>query len=239
MKLIVYADPKQLAEAAAQEIISLLIRKPDAVICMASGNSPKQTCETFVEMAAMQGTDTGKFFFVGLDEWVGIPPDTHGSCHHDFRVRLFDPLGMGPSRYHLFDGMSADLDHECRKMDVVIRDKGGIDLMIVGIGMNGHIGFNEPGCDMNALAHVAQLEPITASVGQQYFKTAMKLERGITLGLGHLKNSRQVILLATGQAKQDIVSKALNQPVSSTLPASVMQTLAHGVVMVDRAAAGS
>ena len=91
MKLIVYDDPKQLAEAAAQEIISLLIRKPDAVICMASGNSPKLTCETFVEMAAMQGTDTGKFFFVGLDEWVGIPPETHGSCHHDFRVRLFDP----------------------------------------------------------------------------------------------------------------------------------------------------
>jgi len=238
MELQVYDDAQRLAEAAAQEMTELLRRKPDAVICMASGNSPKLTCEVFTRRVLAEGLDTSQFFFLGLDEWVGVPPETHGSCHHDFSERLFIPLGMTPDRYHLFDGMSKDLGAECTTMDAVIRDKGGIDLMIVGIGMNGHIGFNEPGCDMNALSHVAQLAEMTATVGQQYFRTAMKLEHGITIGLGHLRNARRVILIANGASKKEIVGKALSGPVSSDLPASVMQTLPQGVVMVDRAAAG-
>ncbi|MFM9074152.1 MAG: 6-phosphogluconolactonase [Bacteroidota bacterium] len=239
MQTLVFENAVALAAAAARELVSLLKHKPGAVVCMASGNSPKLTCEAFVTLAATEGIDTSRFFFIGLDEWVGITPDTPGSCHNDFRERLFLPLNMDPQRYHLFDGMSADLEQECRKMDQVILDKGGIDLMIVGIGMNGHIGFNEPGCDMNAPAHVAKLEDITASVGQKYFNTPMKLEYGITIGLGHLKNSRRVLLIANGSSKAQIVHRAIHGPVSSELPASVMQSLDHGMVMIDQDCAGA
>lgn len=234
MQTLVFEDASALASAAARELVMLLRQKPDAVICMASGNSPKLTCEAFVKMASTEGVDTGRFFFIGLDEWVGISPDTPGSCHNDFRERLFIPLRMDQQRYHLFNGMSADLEQECRTMDQVIHDKGGIDLMIVGIGMNGHIGFNEPGCDMNALSHLAKLEAITSSVGQKYFNSPMKLEHGITIGLGHLKNSRRVLLIANGSSKSQIVQRALTGPVSSALPASVMQSLDHGAVMIDQ-----
>lgn len=239
MQTLVFKDAAALAAAAAREIISLLKQKPDAVVCMASGNSPKLTCEAFVTMAATEGIDTSRFFFIGLDEWVGITPETPGSCHNDFRERLFLPLKMDTRRYHLFNGMSGDLEHECKKMDQVIREKGGIDLMIVGIGMNGHIGFNEPGCDMNARSHVAKLEDITSSVGQKYFNTPMKLEHGITIGLGHLKNSRRVLLIANGSSKSAIVHQALRGPVSSELPASVMQSLDQGAVMIDQDCAAS
>ena len=237
MQTLIFDDAMALAKAAANEMTDLLKRKPDAVICMASGNSPKLTCEAFVTAAAAEGVDTGKFFFLGLDEWVGIPPETPGSCHNDFRERLFTPLKMSKERYHLFDGLSADLQAECSKMDDVIRDKGGIDLMIVGIGMNGHIGFNEPGCDMDAPAHVARLAPITSSVGQKYFNTPMKLELGITIGLGHLKKARRVLLIATGTAKADIVKRSFTGPVTNEVPASVMQELEQGVVLLDREAA--
>ena len=105
--------------------------------------------------------------------------------------------------------------------------------------MNGHIGFNEPGCDSHALAHVANLEEITATVGQKYFQTSMKLDKGITLGLGHLRATRKVILIASGAAKAEVVKKALKGPVTMELPASVMQELPQGIVMLDQEAAGN
>jgi glucosamine-6-phosphate isomerase len=237
MTLRVYSGEHELANDVAKEIINLIKEKPTAVICFASGNSPKLSCEHFVSMALSSSLDTSQFFFIGLDEWVGIPPALGGSCHYDFQQRIFNPLNIPSSQYHLFDALATDLQVECNKMDKVIADKGGIDLMIVGIGMNGHIGFNEPGCKFELSSHVVQLDPTTKSVGQKYFDQQMQLEKGITLGFEHLLQSKRVILLANGVSKAEVIKQAIEGPVSIDFPASVMQLHSNGAIMVDAAAA--
>jgi 6-phosphogluconolactonase/glucosamine-6-phosphate isomerase/deaminase len=137
----------------------------------------------------------------------------------------------------MFDAVSTDLVGECKKMDAIIAAKGGIDLMIVGIGMNGHIGFNEPGVDFNLLSHIIELDETTKTVGQKYFQTAMKLERGITLGLAHLMSSKKVLLLANGESKAAVIQQAAEGPVTSQFPASIMQQHDNGLILVDEKAA--
>ena len=236
MNTMVHPNEHDLANAAAAEIIKTLNEKPDAVICFASGNSPKLTCEQFVKMSLSNNIDTSQFFFIGLDEWVGVAPEMRGSCHYDFQERIFTPLNIPSTRIHLFDGLAVDLQLECEKMDNVIAMKGGIDLMIVGIGMNGHIGFNEPGSNFKLKSHVIALDPLTALVGQKYFDDDMILEKGITLGLEYLLQSKRVLLLANGVAKAAVVKQAVQAPVTIDFPASIMQMHSNGTIMIDEAA---
>jgi galactosamine-6-phosphate isomerase len=236
MQVKVVDSYQSLSEYAAEEMLQLLQEKPAAVICLASGDSPKLTCELFCRNVKETGIDTSRFFFAGLDEWVGLPPDTPGSCYHDFITRLIHPLGLSPVQYHMFNAVSDDLQAECKKMDRLLTEKGGIDLMIVGIGMNGHIGFNEPGVDFNLLSHVAVLDETTITVGQKYFQQVMQLERGITLGLKHFMNSKQVMMLANGERKSAVIKKAVEGEVTNQFPASIIQQHSNGIVLIDEAA---
>lgn len=122
-------------------------------------------------------------------------------------------------------------------MDNIIAQKGGIDIMVVGIGMNGHIGFNEPGVDFELLSHVIELAEMTVSVGQKYFKEQVTLEKGITLGLSHLSAAKKVLLLANGERKAPVIKKAVEENVSTAFPAGIMQQHANGFILVDTAAA--
>lgn len=237
MNLRVYSNEHELAKEVAAEIFHVIKEKPTAVICLASGNSPKSSCEQFVNMAISNNLDTSRFFFIGLDEWVGVAPAMRGSCHYDFQERIFNPLNIPSSQYHLFDALALDLEEECDNMDKVIAEKGGIDLMVVGIGMNGHIGFNEPGTKFELRSHVVPLDPITSSVGQKYFDQQMKLEKGVTLGFEHLLKSKRVLLIANGHSKAEVIRTAIEGSVSIDFPASVMQLHSNGAIMVDKAAA--
>ncbi|MEQ1678049.1 MAG: glucosamine-6-phosphate deaminase [Chitinophagaceae bacterium] len=237
MKVSVFPTYPLLSAFVADEILRLIQENPGAVICLASGNSPKLACELFVQKATALELDTSRFFFVGLDEWVGLGPDTSGSCHYDFKTRIFEPLGISSAQYHLFNGLAEDLENECARMDKIILEKGGIDLMIVGIGMNGHIGFNEPGADFNLLSHVIELDETTTSVGQKYFTQPMALKKGITLGLGHLMAAKKVLLMANGTAKAAVIKRAVEGAINSSFPASIMQQHQNGFVFVDEEAA--
>jgi glucosamine-6-phosphate isomerase len=237
MELKVFKNYDELSQEAANEVINLVKEKPEAVICFASGNTPLGTCQSIVKKATAEKIDFSKSTFLGLDEWVGIPPDNAGSCHFFFYENLFQPLHISDEKIFLFDVMAKDLTDECKKMDKVIAEIGGIDLMIVGIGVNGHIGFNEPGVDFNLLSHVIDLEESTKSVGQKYFVGTTELSQGITLGLAHLMNSREVILMANGKSKAEIIKKAVNDPITNELPATVMQQHKNGFIFVDEEAA--
>ena len=237
MPLKIYKDHHGLSEAAANEIIDLVKNKPDAVLCLASGDTPKLTCKLFAEKALKEKLELSRVTFVGLDEWVGIPPENDGSCHYFFQHELIEPLHFLPDQVHLFNAMSPDLQAECRKMDNIIFEKGGIDLMIVGIGMNGHIGFNEPGVSFENYSHVIGLDDTTVSVGQKYFKTAVNLQKGITLGLKHLQETKKVLLLANGEKKSGVIKKTVEAEITSTFPASIMQKHSNGFVMIDEEAA--
>jgi glucosamine-6-phosphate isomerase len=237
MTLNIYKDYHQLSDAAAVEIIELVKQKPDAVLCLASGETPRLTCRLLTEKVRQQKVDMSQCTFIGLDEWVGIPPSNEGSCRYFFHHELLGPLNFLESQVHLFDGISSNLEEECVKMDSVIFERGVIDLMIVGIGMNGHIGFNEPGVSFNNYSHVINLDETTITVGQKYFKEGAILKQGITLGLKHLQDAKKVLLLANGIKKAEVIKKKVEGEVTTNFPASIMQTHSNGFVMIDEEAA--
>ena len=237
MELKVYKNYKDLSHAVADEVVELLKENPEAVICLASGDSPRLTCQLLVQQLKAEHVDTTRFTFIGLDEWVGIPPSNEGSCHYFFQHEIFKPMNLSMHQTHLFDATSRDLAEECEKMDAFIAQKKGIDLMIVGIGMNGHIGFNEPGVSFDNYSHVIDLDEMTLTVGQKYFKTAVPLQKGITLGLKHLLESKKAILMANGDKKASVIKKAAELDVTNNFPASIMQTHTNGAIMIDEEAA--
>lgn len=237
MKTICFKNYTELSAYAANEIADAIQKKPSLVLCMASGHTPSLTAELLAKKILDEKIDYSQIAFLGLDEWVGLPPENEGSCYYFFKTKLFEPLQLKPSQYFLFDAMANDLDAECKKMDNIIASKGGIDIMLVGIGMNGHIGFNEPGTPFNKLCHIAELDETTKTVGQKYFKEKTVLHQGITIGLGHLMNAKKVFLKADGTRKAEVIKKTVEGKVNESFPASIMQLHTNGVVVIDEAAA--
>lgn len=237
METKIFNDYNELSQQAADEVINLVKQKPDAVICLASGNTPLGTCQWIVKKAGSEKIDFSNCTFIGLDEWVGVPKENTGSCSFFFYDNLFTPLHVSDAQIFLFDAMATNLDEQCKKMDNLIAEKGGIDLMIVGIGMNGHIGFNEPGVSFDLLCHVIDLEETTKTVGQKYFSEPMNLTQGITIGLAHLMNAKKIILVANGKNKSGVVRQAIKNPVTEILPASILQKHENGFIFLDKEAA--
>ncbi len=237
MKIEILDDHETLSQQAAGRIVGQVRAQPASVICCASGDTPRRMCRIVADEIARQHVDFGRVALIGLDEWLGIDPSNEGSCHYFFRNEVLHPWKLREDQIHLFDAFAHDPLVECRKMDQLIRERGGLDLMIVGIGMNGHIGFNEPGQPFDLYSHVADLDKTTRSVGQKYFKEKTVLTQGITLGLQHLLEAKEVILMASGSAKVDVVARALTGPVTEQMPASVLRRHANATVMLDKEAA--
>jgi len=237
MQLNIYKDYHDLSDHTADEIISLVKNKPNALLCLATGDSPRLAYKLMVEKAIHDKVDFSKCTFIGLDEWVGLPPANEGTCSYFLHTIIFNPLKIAASQIHLFDALSSDLKKECATMNKVIIDKGGIDLMIVGVGMNGHVGFNEPGVPESYNAHVIDLDEITQSVGQKYFSGPVTIQQGITLGLNQFLHARKAIMMASGFKKAPVMQKAIEQEININMPASIIRKHPNGVVMIDEEAA--
>src|SRR5690606_8850859 len=183
MAVKIYPDYDSLSLHAATEIAAQIADKPNSVLCLAAGDTPRMVYKLLTDIVRKENIDCSKCTFIGLDEWVGVAPENEGSCHYFLSENLLKPLSVAPGQSCLFNGMAKDLAAECNRVDSFIRDRGGIDLMLVGVGMNGHVGFNEPRVAEDRYAHVVELHEMTRSVGQKYFKEAATLpQQGITLG---------------------------------------------------------
>lgn len=237
MQTIRFSNYDTLSAYAAEQIADAIKQNPFLVLCMASGHTPALAATLLAKKLIEEKIDYTRITFIGLDEWLGMPPENEGSCHYFFRSRLLEPLQLQPSQYFFFDGLTTDPAAECKKMDALIESKGGIDLMLVGIGMNGHIGFNEPGTPFNTGCHAIELDETTKTVGQKYFKEAAELQQGITIGLGHLQKAKKVFLQANGRKKNFVIQQTVEGPVSPGFPASIMQQHPNGYVIVDEEAA--
>ncbi|MBK6479710.1 MAG: glucosamine-6-phosphate deaminase [Saprospiraceae bacterium] len=237
MKIKIFEDTYSLAVQAATDLLSVIAKKPNALICFASGDSPKLTCELFVQRVLEEKIDISRCSFIELDEWVGVSTEIKGSCHYDFMHRLAHPLHLSKDQYHLFNGLSRDLHEECDLMDDFIQARGGrIDIMIVGLGMNGHIGFNEPEVDIDLKSHVILLDKTTIEVSKKYFDQPVTLTKGITLGLSYLIEAIRVILIATGGKKAEVIKNSVEGPITTSFPASIMQIHPEGYVFIDKEA---
>ena len=234
MNLRILSDYSTLSRATADLIAAYLKAKPKSLICLASGHTPKGVFECLVGDVASNRISLDECTFISLDEWLGMPASQPGSCRDMMDKDLFRPLGIDPSHIIFFNGMAADPEHEIAVMNEVIERAGGLDIMLVGVGTNGHIAMNEPGTAFNIHAHISTLTEETKEVGQKYFETNTNLGQGLTLGLGHFREARLPILVAAGESKQRIMKKVLMSAPGEDLPASIVHLMPGAYVMLDK-----
>ena len=229
-----YRDSEELSEHVADYIISLLKEKPNATLVLTSGDTPKRAYQIISKKAAKDLFEN--CLIIGLDEWVGIGPESEGSCRYIVEENLLKPLAIPESNYTFFDSLNIDLDAECIRVDNLIKARGGLDFILVGIGLNGHIGLNEPGYTFDHYCHVTEIAQMTIDVGQKYFKTETPLNKGITVGLKHLLEAKSAMIMASGIKKAAIIKETVSAKISHEIPSTVFQLHTNGHIWLDEAA---
>ncbi|HTE33394.1 MAG TPA: glucosamine-6-phosphate deaminase [Chryseolinea sp.] len=235
MNLNIFKDYSLQSRATADLIVDYISAKPQSLVCLASGHTPRGVFEFLVDDVMAKRVDIGKCIFVSLDEWLGIPANQKGSCRAMVDDDFFTPLRIPDKQIAFFDGMANDPAAEADRINKLIKDHGGLDIMLVGVGTNGHIAMNEPGTSFDIMAHVSTLAEETKSVGQKYFTENTVLEKGITLGLGQFRQTKLPILMANGTKKAPIMEKIMGSNATESLPGSIVHIMDHAWVMLDEA----
>lgn len=221
MNFIHCPDYNSMSRIAAQEFIKEVNGNPSAWICAATGNS---TLGIYREIREYAAAHTGAFSSIGvvkLDEWAGLPNNAANSCENYLLEYLIRPLAIPGTRYISFQGDAWEAVVECRRIEQAIREHGPIDICILGLGTNGHIGFNEPGDSMQPHSHLARLSQESRNHAMLK-ETGKKPSHGFTLGMADILQSRRIIFLVTGQGKSKILKELQKQEISSRLPASFL-----------------
>jgi 6-phosphogluconolactonase/glucosamine-6-phosphate isomerase/deaminase len=235
---ILCKDRNAVAEICAGIICDTLEKTPSALICLPAGESAKETYGELIRRARGGKVNFERARFVQLDEWLDLDDESE-NCAAFMQHNFYGPAGIKAEQILLFDIHDPDLKTACSRMDDCIRDAGPIDLMLLGLGMNGHLGLNEPGVNWDNHAVVVDLDPSTKDVGKKYFRSTVRLTRGITLGMWYLFEAKQVVLQVTGEKKAEIIRKVYHSAPVMQLPGTVMQLLGkdRGVVVLDEDAA--
>lgn len=236
MNMDVFSDYCTLCKTIAEEIADTVRSKPEALICLAAGHTSMGVFSEMIAMAKDGRVSFDRCTFVGLDEWAGKGRGDDGSCIDFMRMNLFDLLGIDEERIIFYDG-KGELYAECDRVDGFLKGHGPIDYLLLGMGMNGHLGLNEPGTPFDRYSHVVALDETTKSVGQKYFKENTGLSGGITMGMLHFKEAKRVVLMVNGMKKADVVEKLVNCTPDKAFPASYIKKLDHSSLYLDREAA--
>jgi galactosamine-6-phosphate isomerase len=239
MQRIISKDSETLSDKATQTIREIMANQQNPLICVASGDSPSGIYKNIVAQVQKNELTIDHWRFLGLDEWVGLNGADEGSCRWHLNRELFTPLQIKKDSICFFNGASENLDQECADTESYIQKQGGIEIAIVGLGMNGHIGMNEPKTPIISRSHVTDLDPITIEVGQKYFNNPQPLSRGITLGMATLLDAKHLILVVSGSKKAAIVKQVLEGPISESIPASLLRNHPNCSIYLDEAAASN
>jgi galactosamine-6-phosphate isomerase len=237
MKIFVSETYEALSKRAVTHLVEYVKDIEHPLICLASGDSPAGLYKVIVEMVQQNQLEVSGWYFVGLDEWTGMNGDDEGSCRFHLNNQFFHPLQIEEDRICFFDGRVTDMQQECNMVEEFIKQHGGIDVAIVGLGMNGHVGMNEPGVSMSLRSHIAEIDPLTQQVGQKYFKKEQKLSHGLTLGVASIMEAREIMLVVNGAHKANIVKQIIEGEISEQLPASYLRNHIGLSVYLDKGAA--
>ena len=238
MKIISAKDYQALSRAAANIIAAQVILKPRCVLGLATGSSPVGTYQQLIEWYKKGDLDFSQVRTVNLDEYVGLDRDHDQSYAYFMRTNLFDHINVDPANTNIPDGMAPDEAEECARYDKVIRDLGGIDLQLLGIGHDGHIGFNEPGEAFELETHCVNLTAETIEANKRFFDGNVDLvpKQAYTMGIKTIMQARKVLMVANGAGKAEIIKKAFFGPVTPEVPASILQMHPDVTVVCDEAA---
>ena len=238
MQVVIVATPAEVGRLAAAKIGHLVRSRPDAVLGLATGSSPLAIFAELARQAAEDGLDCSQVRAFALDEYVGLPPE-HPESYRSVLMRdVVEPLGMEPSNVHVPDGSAADVAAACEAYEALIAETGPVALQILGIGANGHIGFNEPTSSFASRTRIKTLAPQTRADNARFFDSPEQVPTHcLTQGLGTILDATTLVLVAQGETKADAVAKMVEGPVSSMCPGSALQLHRDANVIVDEAAA--
>ncbi|WP_129661450.1 glucosamine-6-phosphate deaminase [Rothia uropygialis] len=238
MEIIVAADPEAVGHVAAHRIAQLVRRKPNAVLGVATGSSPVPTYQA-LEKRVRDGLDVSRVSAFALDEYVGLTEGHPQSYAEVVRRDVTERLGLDPERVHVPKGHAEDVPAACEEYEDAIRSAGGVDLQILGIGSNGHIGFNEPSSSLSGRTRVKTLTPTTRRDNARFFDDDLSKvpTHCITQGIGTILDADVALLVASGEGKADAVAAMAEGPVGAFCPATALQMHRRAVVVVDEAAA--
>jgi glucosamine-6-phosphate deaminase len=238
MELIIQPDGQQASQVAARIVGRLVKEKPHAVIGFATGNTPLQLYKNLVRMHRDDGLDFSGVTTFNLDEYVGVPPVHPSSFHSYMWAHLFSQLNIPNDRIHIPDGLAADIPAVCRNYEQAIKSAGGIDIQIMGIGTNGHLGFNEPTSSLYSRTRIKTLTEETRLNNSAAFGGHDNVPlHVITMGLGTILESRACLLMAFGRKKAKAIALIVEGPLTAMVPGSVLQLHPRAILILDKDAA--
>ena len=222
MNFIKVKTYEELSKIAADIIGEVVVNKPDCVLGLATGSSPVGTYKKLAEKCAKGELDFSKVRTVNLDEYLGLSPENDQSYRYFMNDNLFNHVNIDKANTHV-PGGTGDPDEECKKYDAIIESMGGIDLQLLGIGRNGHIGFNEPDSKLISGTHVVELTPNTIAANSRFFASAGDVpKKALTMGIGSIFKSRKIIIMANGAEKKYAVGRMLENAIDTSCPATLL-----------------
>ncbi len=234
MRVEVLANDDALSRRATEVVANLVRRRPAAVLGLPTGGTPVG----FYRELVRSGVSFRQVWTFNLDEYVGLGRSHPQSYYAYMKRHLYDHVDLDPGRTHIPDGMALDWEAECRRYEALIRKAGGLDLVVLGLGHNGHIGFNEPGTPWNSRTRRVRLAEQTRQANARFFGSAdLVPAEAITMGIGTILEARRILLLASGPAKASTVRRVLEGPPDTSVPATALQTHSDVTVLLDRPAA--
>ena len=237
MKIYKAKDYKDMSRKAANIISAQVIMKPNCVLGLATGSTPIGTYDQLVEWYNKGDLDFSEVTTVNLDEYKGLPRTNDQSYYYFVHQHLFDRVNIDPERTNVPNGMEPDAEKECGRYEELIRSLGGVDLQLLGLGHNGHIGFNEPGEAFEKETHCVDLTESTIEANKRFFASADDVpKQAYTMGIKTIMQAKKILIVVNGENKADIVERAFFGPVTPEVPASILQ-LHNDVTLVGDEAA--
>ncbi len=237
IRIIKTEDYNEMSRKAANIIAAQVISKPNCVLGLATGSTPIGTYKRLVEMYEAGDLDFSGVKTANLDEYKGLTRDNDQSYYYFMHDNLFNHVNIDPENTNIPDGTKEDAEKECAAYEELIKELGGVDLQLLGLGHNGHIGFNEPADDFPVATHCVDLQESTIEANKRFFASIDDVPRkAYTMGIGTIMNADKILILVSGEDKADIVAKAFFGPVTPQVPASVLQLHKNVTLIADAAA---
>lgn len=237
MKIVKTRDYNDMSRKAANIISAQIITKPDCVLGLATGSTPIGAYKQLVEWYEKGDLDFSEVKTVNLDEYKGLLRTNDQSYYYFMHENLFDKVNINPENTHLPDGTKEDAKAECEAYEALVESLGGTDLQLLGLGHNGHIGFNEPAAEFPKTTHCVDLQESTIEANKRFFASADEVPRqAYTMGIGTIMQAKQILVVVSGEDKADIVAKAFFGPVTPEVPASILQLHRNVTIVADEAA---
>lgn len=237
MKIYKAKDYNDLSRKAANIISAQVIIKPDCVLGLATGSSPIGTYKQLIEWYEKGDLDFSQVKSVNLDEYKGLTRDNDQSYYYFMYNNLFKDINIDMANTNVPDGTEPDSEKECARYEAVVESMGGVDLQLLGLGHNGHIGFNEPADEFPKATHCVDLAPSTIEANKRFFASIDDVpKQAYTMGIGTIMNAKKILMIVSGEDKAQILYDVVHGPITPQVPASILQLHKDVVIVADEAA---